>query len=305
MNIAQLQQEIIKLKQEKDVCILAHSYQAREICEIADFTGDSYKLSVDASKAPHQTILMCGVRFMAETCKILSPQKTVLLAQPTAGCAMADQMDKALIAQVKEKLPHHTVVAYINTTAELKTICDVCVTSSSAVQIVNRIDNKDILFIPDCNLGAYVAKQCPDKNIKLLNGGCPIHACVSADDVKKAKELYPGAELLVHPECVPEVCAMADYIGSTSGIMNYAVQSDKKEFIIGTEISIAEHLQYMCPDKTFHILSLKLICPNMKATTLVDVYNCLKGSGGEEILLDEATIRDAGRCIDEMIRLGE
>ena len=304
MNIAQLQEEILRLKKEKDVCILAHSYQAREICEIADFTGDSYKLSVDASKVENKTILMCGVRFMAETCKILSPQKSVWLAQPMAGCAMADQMDKALISQVKEKFPGYTVVAYINTTAELKTICDVCVTSSSAVKIVNNIDNKDILFIPDCNLGAFVAEKCPDKNIKLLNGGCPIHACVSVEDVKKAKELYPDAELLVHPECVPEVCAQADYIGSTSGIMDYAVKSDKKEFIIGTEISIAEHLQYMCPDKTFRILSLKLICPNMKATTLVDVYNCLAGCGGEEIELDGDTIANAKRCIDEMIRLG-
>ena len=305
MNITQLQEEILRLKKEKDVCILAHSYQAREICEIADFTGDSYKLSVDASKVENKNILMCGVRFMAETCKILSPEKTVLLAQPFAGCAMADQMDRELIAQVKEMYPHHTLVAYINTTADLKTICDVCVTSSSAVKIVNNIENKDILFIPDCNLGAFVAQQCPDKNIKLLNGGCPIHACVNTDDVKKAKALYPDAELLVHPECVPEVCAMADYIGSTSGIMDYAVKSDKKEFIIGTEISIAEHLQYMCPDKTFHILSLKLICPNMKATTLVDVYNCLAGKGGEEIALGENTIRAARHCIDEMIRLGD
>ena len=292
MNVSELQQKILELKKQNDVCVLAHSYVAREICEIADFTGDSYKLSVDASKVSNKNILMCGVRFMAETCKILSPDKRVYLAQPIA-------------AQVKEKYPNHTVVAYINTTADLKTICDVCVTSSSAVKIVNNIENKDILFIPDCNLGAYVAKQCPDKNIKLLNGGCPIHACVNADEVKAMKEKYPEAEVLVHPECVPEVCALADYIGSTSGIMDYAVKSDKKEFIIGTEISIAEHLQYMCPDKTFHILSLKLICPNMKATTLVDVYNCLSGNGGEEILLDEQTITDAKKCIDEMIRLGE
>ena len=305
MNVARLQQEILRLKKEKDVCVLAHSYQAREICEIADFTGDSYKLSVDASKAQNKTILMCGVRFMAETCKILSPEKTVILAQPFAGCAMADQMDKQLISQVKNQFPGYTVVAYINTTASLKTVCDVCVTSSSAVKIVNNIKNKDILFIPDCNLGAYVAAQCPDKNIKLLNGGCPIHACVSVDDVKKAKAAYPAAQLLVHPECVPEVCAMADYIGSTSGIMDYAVKSGHREFIIGTEISIAEHLQYMCPDKDFHILSLKLICPNMKATTLVDVYNCLNGSGGEEIILDEETLGGARRCIDEMIRLGD
>ncbi len=305
MNISGLQNEILRLKKENDVCILAHSYQAREICEIADYTGDSYKLSVDASRAPNKTILMCGVRFMAETCKILSPEKRVILAQPFAGCAMADQMDKALITEVKERYPGYTVVAYINTTAELKTVCDVCVTSSSAVKIVENIENKDILFIPDCNLGAYVAEKCPDKNIKLLNGGCPIHACVSVDDVKKAKAAYPGARLLVHPECVPAVCAMADYVGSTSGIMDYAQKSDAKEFIIGTEISIAEHLQYMCPEKTFHILSLKLICPNMKATTLVDVYNCLAKGGGEDITLEPQVIADARRCIDEMIRLGE
>ena len=304
MNIAQLQQKITKLKKEKDVCILAHSYQAHEILEIADFTGDSYKLSVDASKVENKNILMCGVRFMAETCKILSPEKTVYLAQPTAGCSMADQMDRQLISQVKEMYPDYAVVAYINTTADLKTICDVCVTSSSAVKIVNNMPEKDILFIPDCNLGDYVAKQCPDKNIKLLNGGCPIHACVNTDDVKKAKTMYPNAELLVHPECTPEVVAMADYVGSTSGIMNYAVNSDKTDFIIGTEISIAEHLQYMYPDKNFYILTQKLICPNMKATTLVDVYNCLAGKGGEEITLDDKTIKDAKKCIDEMIRLG-
>ena len=304
MNIAQLQQKITELKKEKDVCILAHSYQAHEILEIADFTGDSYKLSVDASKVENKNILMCGVRFMAETCKILSPEKTVYLAQPMAGCSMADQMDRQLISQVKEMYPDYAVVAYINTTADLKTICDVCVTSSSAVKIVNNMPEKDILFIPDCNLGDYVSKQCPDKNIKLLNGGCPIHACVNTDDVKKAKAMYPNAELLVHPECTPEVVAMADYVGSTSGIMNYAVNSDKTDFIIGTEISIAEHLQYMCPDKNFYILTQKLICPNMKATTLVDVYNCLAGKGGEEITLDDKTIKDAKKCIDEMIRLG-
>lgn len=304
MNITQLQDKILKLKKEKDVCILAHSYQAHEILEIADFTGDSYKLSVDASKATNKNIMMCGVRFMAETCKILSPEKTVYIPQPNAGCAMADQMDKQLISPVKEMYPDYTVVAYVNTTADLKTICDVCVTSSSAVKIVNNIENKNILFIPDCNLGNYVAKSCPDKNIKLLNGGCPIHACVNTDDVKKAKSLHPNAELLVHPECVPEVVAMADYVGSTSGIMDYAKNSDKNEFIIGTEISITEHLQYECPDKNFYNLSLKLICPNMKSTTLVDVLNCLEGKGGAEITLDSQTINDARKCIDEMIRLG-
>ena len=304
MNIKELQEKIIKLKKQKDVCILAHSYQTHDILEIADFTGDSYKLSVDASKVDNKNIMMCGVRFMAETCKILSPDKKVYLAQPIAGCAMAHQMDREIVTQIKEMYPDYTVVAYINTTAETKTVCDVCVTSSSAAKIVSGIENNNIVFIPDCNLGDFVSKQCPDKNIKLLSGGCPIHACVNKADVEKAKQMYPDAELLVHPECIPEVVAMADYVGSTSGIMDYAEKSDKKEFIIGTEISIAQHLQFLCPDKKFYPLSLKLICSNMKATTLMDVYNCLTGEGGEEIILDEAIINDAKKCIDEMIRLG-
>lgn len=302
--IRDIQDEIIKLKKEKDICILAHSYQAREIVEVADFVGDSFQLSVMATKAPQKTVIMCGVRFMAETVKILSPEKTVYLANPIAGCPMAEQMDKELIEAVKRQYPDYTVVAYINTTAELKTICDVCVTSSSAVKIVDKIPNNNILFIPDCNLGAYVAEQLPNKNIKLLQGGCPIHACVTVADVQKAKERYPNALLLVHPECVPEVVKKADFVGSTSAIMEYAQASDKKEFIIGTEISIAEHLQYMCPDKKFYFLSKKLICPNMKSTSLIDVLNCVNGYGGEVINLDDETINSARKCIDRMIELG-
>ena len=302
--IRDIQDKIIKLKKEKDICILAHSYQAREIVEVADFVGDSFQLSVMAKTAPQKTVIMCGVRFMAETVKILSPEKTVYIANPIAGCPMAEQMDKELIEAVKQKFPDYTVVAYINTTAELKTICDVCVTSSSAVKIVDRIENNNILFIPDCNLGAYVAKQLPEKNIKLLQGGCPIHACVTVSDVEKAKELYPNALLLVHPECIPDVVKKADFVGSTSAIMEYAQNSDKKEFIIGTEISIAEHLQYLCPDKKFYFLSKKLICPNMKATSLIDVLNCINENGGEVIELDEQTIISARKCIDKMIELG-
>lgn len=303
-QIRAIQDTILKLKKEKDICILAHSYQAREILEIADFSGDSYALSVMASKAPQKTVIMCGVRFMAETVKILSPEKTVLLSNPVAGCPMAEQMDKELIEGVKKNYPDYTVVAYINTTAELKTICDVCVTSSSAVNIVNKIPNKNILFIPDCNLGDYVARQIPDKNFKLLQGGCPIHAAITISDVKTARALHPDALLLVHPECQPEVVKAADYVGSTSGIMDFAKESSHRDFIIGTEISIAEHLQYDCPDKRFYSLSKELICPNMKANTLMDVYHCVNGDGGEEILLDDATITAAKKCIDEMIRLG-
>ena len=304
MKVHNIQDEILRLKQEKSICILAHSYQAREIVEIADFTGDSFQLSVAASKAAQDTVIMCGVRFMAETVKILSPGKKVLLAHPEAGCPMAEQMDKALIGAVKKQYPDYTVVAYINTTAELKTICDVCVTSSSAVKIISNIPNENILFLPDCNLGAYVSKQLPDKNIKLLQGGCPIHAAVDINDVSKAKAAHPGALLLIHPECVPEVVDQADYVGSTSGIMEYAVNSDSKEFLIGTEMSIAEHLQYLCPGKSFYPLSQKLLCSNMKITTLIDVLNCVNGSGGEEIALDGETINQAKRCIDKMLELG-
>lgn len=304
MTIQELQQEIIRLKKEKDICILAHSYQSREIAEIADFTGDSYQLSVKAKEAVQSTVIMCGVRFMAETVKLLSPQKTVLLANPTAGCPMAEQMDKELIEAVKQQYPNYTVVAYINTTTELKTICDVCVTSSSAVKIVRKIPNKNILFIPDCNLGDYVAKQVPEKNLKLLQGGCPIHARVNANDVSNAKLAHPQAEVLVHPECTPDVLKLADFIGSTSAIMEYAKNSTRTEFVIGTEISIAQHLSYQCPEKRFYTLSKNLICPNMKATSLVDVYHTVLGTGGEEIYLDEETIRKARVCIDRMIEFG-
>lgn len=302
--LRQLQDDIVRLKKERDVCILAHSYQAREILEVADYTGDSYQLSVSAANTSASTVLMCGVRFMAETVKILSPEKRVILANETAGCPMAEQMDKDLVEGVQTQFPDYATVAYINTTAELKTICDVCVTSSSAVRIVSRIENDNILFLPDRNLGAYVAAQLPQKHFKLFPGCCPIHAAVDEAETLKAKAAHPSALLLVHPECAPEVVRHADFVGSTSAIMEYAKASDAREFLIGTEMSIAEHLQYDCPDKRFYPLSHKLLCPNMKVTTLPDVRNALLGTGGEEIVLAPAVIAQARRCIDTMIQLG-
>ena len=305
--IKNIQEEILKLKKEKNAVILAHSYQAKEIVEIADETGDSYALSTAAAKYDCDSFIMCGVHFMAETVKMLSPDKRVFLANSEAGCPMAEQMDPFIISQLKEKEPDRTVVAYINTTAALKTVCDVCVTSATAVKIVDRIKNK-ILFIPDCNLGSYVQKQLPDKDIKLLQGGCPVHASVTLQDLKSVKEKHPEALVLVHPECRPEVTDAADYIGSTSGIMKYAMESDHKEFIIGTEISITEHLQYKCPDKEFYNLSKKILCPNMKLTTLMDVYKTLQNlDNGKafEIKMDMEEIEKAKVCINEMIRLGE
>ena len=305
MTTRELQDEIIRLKKENDICILAHAYQSHEILEVADFTGDSYGLSKQAATAPQKNVLMCGVRFMSETCKILSPDKHVFLSNSAAGCPMAEQLDVELLQSLKDKNPDYTVVAYINTTSELKTICDVCVTSSSAVKIVKNIDNNKILFIPDCNLGAWVEEQVPEKTFKFVHGGCPTHLRMSIADVERAKAAHPAAKLLVHPECLAEVSKAADYIGSTTGIIDYAKNSTDREFIIGTENSILQHLQYECPEKSFYPLSKDCVCHNMKLTTLMDVYNCVKGAGGEEIILPDDIRTKAKACIDTMLTLGE
>ncbi len=305
MTIREMQDKILKLKKEKDFCILAHSYIKREIIEIADIVGDSFKLSQDVCSAPQKNILFCGVHFMAETAKMLNMDKKVYLANGGAGCPMAEQMDPAMLKYMKEKEPERKVVAYINTTAALKAYCDVCVTSSSAVKIVKKMEGDKILFIPDCNLGAYVKEQVPEKDIKLVQGGCPIHASVTKEEAEAAKRLHPKALLLVHPECIPAVVEQADYVGSTSGIISYAKKSDNMQFIIGTELEIAETLQYECPDKEFFLLSKKLICPNMKITTLVDVLNTLENpEKGFEIKMTEAEAAQSKKCIDEMLRLG-
>lgn len=300
----EMQERILQLKKENDICILAHAYQSHDIWEVADYVGDSYGLSVQAAKSDCSTVLMCGVRFMAETVKILSPEKKVLLSNSEADCPMANQMDAEMILQLKEQNPGYAVAAYVNTTSALKTVCDVCVTSSSAVKIIKNMDAQNILFVPDCNLGQWVAKQVPEKNIKLVHGGCPTHVRVSEKDVKKAKKLHPEALLLVHPECLPEVSEKADYVGSTTGIMDYAKNSAQKEFVIGTENSIEQHLQFMCPDKRFYPLSKDCVCHNMKMTTLGDVLNCVEGIGGEEITLSEEVMKKALACLDTMIELG-
>ncbi|MEE0417964.1 MAG: quinolinate synthase NadA [Clostridia bacterium] len=305
MNTRELQDRIIELKTEKDVCILAHAYQSHDIWEVADYVGDSYGLSVQAAKAPQKTVIMAGVRFMAETVKVLSPEKKVLLANDLAGCTMALQMDRDKVLEMQKENPGYATVAYINTTSELKTAVDVVVTSSSAVKILKNMPEKDILFIPDCNLGAWVAKQLPEKNFKFFQGGCSTHMNITPTDVRIAREKHPEAKVLVHPECRASVTEQADYAGSTTGIMNYAKESDCKEFIIGTESSIVQHLQLECPDKKFYLLSERCVCHNMKITTLYDVYNALLGEGGEEILLSDELIRDAKRPIDRMIELGK
>ncbi len=305
MRVRDIQDEIIRLKKENDVCILAHLYQNHDILEVADYIGDSFGLSREASEAPQKNIIMCGVRFMAETVKILSPEKKVILSAENAGCPMAEQLTVEELRELKKQYPNHAVVAYINTTASLKTECDVCVTSASAEKIVRKIDSDNILFIPDSNLGEYIANQVPEKKFKFINGGCPVHLQIQVSDVEKAKSAHPNAEVLVHPECHPSVTKISDYAGSTTGIIEYAKKSNKKEFIIGTENSIVEHLQYECPNKKFYPLFSGCICKDMKLTTLPELLNCVKGTGGYEINLDKKTIAGAKRCIDEMLRLGE
>ncbi len=303
MKITEMQQRILELKKEKDFCILAHIYENREIVEIADYVGDSFGLSQQAAKAENKNVLMCGVRFMAETVKLLSPEKNVYLSNSTAGCPMAEQLTAEQLRELKKQNPDHTVVAYINTTAELKTECDVCVTSASALEIVKKIENDKIIFIPDINLGSYVKANIPEKSFVLFQGGCPTHARMTAKDVEAARTAHPEALLLVHPECTPKVTEGADYTGSTTGIINFAKKSEAKEFIIGTENSIVAHLQYECPDKRFYPLSKHFICENMRATTLPDVLACLNGEG-EEIVLSDEIMTKAKKCIDEMLRLG-
>ena len=302
-----MQDKILKLKKEKNCAILAHSYVSKDITEIADVVGDSFALSRKATEIDAQNIIMCGVHFMAETAKMLNPKKRVFLANKNAGCPMAEQFTGEQIKKIKESESDRAVVAYINTTAELKKHCDVCVTSSSAVEIVKKMDAEKILFIPDCNLGSFVKKNVPEKDIMLLDGGCPIHAAITSDELRKAKDEHPDALLLVHPECKPEITDNADFVGSTADIIKYAEKSDKKEFIIGTEISIAELLQYACPGKCFYPLSKRLICPDMKITTLADVEKTLLGienGTAYEILMDEEEMSLACRCINEMLRLG-
>lgn len=302
--IKDLQREILRLKKEKNAVILAHCYQTHDILECADYVGDSFGLAQRACETDAQTVVMCGVRFMAETVKILCPEKRVLLPEADAGCPMAEMITPEKLRELREKYPEHAVVAYINTTAELKTLCDVCVTSSSAAKIIGKIPQDKILFIPDKNLGSYIAAQCPDKEIVTVEGCCPVHAEMTKEDVEKAKAAHPNALLLVHPECRKEVVERADFIGSTTEIMSYAKNSPAKEFIIGTENSIVQHLGIDCPEKKFYPLSKFFICKNMQLTKLASLFHCLEGGYGEEIVMPEETRVKAKKCIDEMLRLG-
>ena len=298
----QLSEKILKLKKEKNAIILAHLYQIPEIQEIADYVGDSYYLSQVARDAKEDLIIFCGVKFMAESAKVLSPEKTVILPAPNAGCPMADMAEVEDVEEMIKKYPDAFKVCYINSSYEVKALCDASVTSSSALNIIKNIPNKQILFLPDQNLGGYLSEFFPEKEFILWRGFCPTHHRITAEDIIKAKEEHPNVKVLSHPECSKEVRDLSDYIGSTSGIINYATECEDKEFIIATEEGVLHQLKKKNPDKKFYFPEV-MVCPNMKKTSLQDVYDALDGKK-EEVILDEEIRKKALTSLENMHKLG-
>ena len=298
----QLSEKILKLKKEKNAIILAHLYQIPEIQEIADYVGDSYYLSQVARDAKEDLIIFCGVKFMAESAKVLSPEKTVILPAPNAGCPMADMAEVEDVEEMIKKYPDAFKVCYINSSYEVKALCDASVTSSSALKIIKNIPNKQILFLPDQNLGGYISEFFPEKEFILWRGFCPTHHRITAEDIIKAKEEHPNVKVLSHPECSKEVRDLSDYIGSTSGIINYATECEDKEFIIATEEGVLHQLKKKNPDKKFYFPEV-MVCPNMKKTRLQDVYDALDGKK-EEVILDEEIRKKALTSLENMHTLG-
>ena len=298
----QLSEKILKLKKEKNAIILAHLYQIPEIQEITDYVGDSYYLSQVARDAKEDLIIFCGVKFMAESAKVLSPEKTVILPAPNAGCPMADMAEVEDVEEMIKKYPDAFKVCYINSSYEVKALCDASVTSSSALNIIKNIPNKQILFLPDQNLGGYISEFFPEKEFILWRGFCPTHHRITAEDIIKAKEEHPNVKVLSHPECSKEVRDLSDYIGSTSGIINYATECEDKEFIIATEEGVLHQLKKKNPDKKFYFPEV-MVCPNMKKTSLQDVYDALDGKK-EEVILDEEIRKKALTSLENMHKLG-
>ncbi len=292
-------EEIQKLKKERNAIILAHYYQPDEIQEIADYVGDSYYLSEIARDAIEDTIVFCGVKFMGESAKILSPNKAILMPSLDAGCAMADMINEDQIIEFKNKYKDAYTVCYINSSATVKAHCDVAVTSSSAIDILSNIDNKQILFLPDRNLGEYIAENFKDKEFILWDGCCKYHNNIDLNDIHKLKEIYPDAKVLVHPECRKQIRDIADYIGSTTGIINYATKSDYKDYIIATEEGVLYELKEKNPKKNFYIPGGKISCKDMKKTTLENLYDTLLNMSNE-VNLDEKISKNALRCLENM-----
>lgn len=297
---------IRRLAEEQGALVAAHTYQAPEIQNAADIVGDSYALAKRAAETDAAVVYMCGVRFMAEGVKILAPDKRVVLVEPEADCPMARQIDPARVAEFRAAHPEYAVVAYINTTAELKAVSDVCVTSSSALKIVRSLPQKDILFIPDKNLGDYVRRQVPEKHIVTWEGYCPVHNAVTAADVLAAKARHPQAKVAMHPECPPEALELADMAGSTAAIIDYIREggSGGEEVIVATERGVVDRLDACYPGRLHQLCEDKLVCPDMKRTTLQSLLAAMESRGGEEIRLGEKLADAARRSLENMLRYG-
>lgn len=297
-----LSSEIIRLKKERNAVVLAHYYQLPEVQEIADYVGDSYYLSKIAKDSSENTIVFCGVKFMAESAKILSPEKTILLPSLEAGCPMANMATAHSLLELKAKHPKAKVVCYINSTAEVKAVSDVCCTSSNALKIVQSIDADEIIFVPDKNLGAYIAEQVKDKKMILWDGFCVTHNKIHSEEVLSLKNFYKDIKVLVHPECAKEVRDLADFLGSTGEIISYATENSAKDYLVVTELGVVHELQKRNPNKNFYTLE-RMVCPNMKRTSLENVYEALRDLK-HEINVEENIRIQAYKSLENMHLLG-
>ena len=296
--------EINRLKKEKNAVILAHYYVNPEVQDIADYIGDSFYLSKVAVELTEQTIVFCGVSFMGESAKVLNPGKTVLMPDASADCAMAHMADTDTIRKMREQYEDLAVVCYINSTAELKEHSDVCVTSANAVKIVRAIPNKNIFFIPDRNLAHFVAEQVPEKNFVYNEGYCPVHEKMSVAEIRKAKKMHPEAEVLSHPECPKAVLELSDYIGSTTGIIDYAGKSGSREFIICTENGVRHKLENEYPEKKFYFTETEPVCEDMKIITLEKILHVLK-TGENEVRVSDERRENSRKPLERMLELAK
>jgi quinolinate synthase len=270
-----LKERLLELKKERNAIILAHYYQRDEIQEVADFRGDSFLLAQKAAQTDADVIVFCGVHFMGESAKILAPNKTVIIPDERAGCPMADMVNVRGLQELKQKHPNAKVVTYINSSAEIKAETDICCTSSNAIKVVQSLDTDEVIWVPDKNLGHYVA-QFTDKKMIIWEGYCNTHDMLTVKDVVEMRAQYPNAEFIVHPECRPEVVEMGDFVGSTTGLIKYVRESDCKEFIVGTEDGTGYQMRVENPDKSFHFATKYLVCPNMKVNNLKKLVKCLE-----------------------------
>lgn len=299
-----MRSRIKKLTKEKNAVILAHYYAPDEVQKIADYVGDSFYLAKIAKQVNADMIVFCGVSFMGESAKILNPDKKVLMPDLTADCPMAHMVSEGKIEEMRKKYDDLAVVCYINSSAELKSQSDVCVTSSNAVRIVKNLPNKNIFFIPDRNLGRFVAKQVPEKNIILNEGFCPIHTVISEESVKSEKEKHPDAVVLAHPECEPDILALSDYIGSTAEIIDFAKNSNHTSFIICTEEGVGYKLRNDNPNKSFYFPLPQPCCKDMKLNTLKSVLAVLENEDNE-VAVNNCFLKNSLEPLEKMLELAK